>query len=156
MLDRFVIEDFLSQEDCHSLISACNENAWVDKGGNSRVFIQKTTRHDIIKKIHKSLSEMFDDHYHIQLIRMVHKTDSESFWEEHTDRSDHKVTRDIVYGVIIYLNDDFSGGTLDYSDMSITPKTGMLVCHPGDMLHKVSKVEDGQRYTLTTFIRSKS
>ena len=155
--NRFIIENFLSKEDCQSLIDdVCKTNNWEDKGGNSNVLIHKTNRHDIIKNIHKKINEIFESKYYVQLIRMVHKTTEESFWEEHTDNSGVKETADIIYGIIIYLNEDFDGGSLEYSDMSIKPKTGMLVCHAGNIAHKVSKVDNGNRYTVTTFIRSKN
>jgi predicted 2-oxoglutarate/Fe(II)-dependent dioxygenase YbiX len=148
--DRFIIKNFLSKSDCESLIYSANkENKWFLKDTNSNVLLHKITQHEISQQIHEKINKMFEYKYHVQLIRMIHKTTEDSFWEEHFDNSDGKVR----YGIIIYLNDNFEGGELKYSDLTIKPEVGMLVCHSGEIKHKVSKVLDGDRYSLTTFLR---
>lgn len=148
--DRFVIKNFLSKKDCSYLIDDANkQNNWTLKDTFSNILLHKINQHQISQKIHERINEMFEYRYHVQLIRMIHKTTKDSFWEEHFDNSDGKVK----YGIIIYLNDDFEGGELEYSDLIIKPEVGMLVCHSGEIKHKVSKVLNGNRYSLTTFLR---
>lgn len=59
------------------------------------------------------------------------------------------------YGAIIYLNDDYIGGQTYYPqhNVGITPKSGMLAVHPGDInhYHGVTKVENSMRYTIASF-----
>lgn len=85
---------------------------------------------------------------------MIHKTNKDSLWDCH---SDNEGGSEIEYGVVIYLNDNFVGGELHYPDRDLTikPEKGMLVYHSGDVLHEVLKVTSGDRYTLTSFIRSR-
>lgn len=127
---------------------------WESQNKDSGIFILKSKNHKILIDIYKRVSSLFDDKLHAQGIRMIHKTDKYSFWERH---SDNEGGSEIDYGVVIYLNDDFYGGELYYpeSDLTITPEQGMLVCHPGDVQHEVLKVLSGDRYTLTSFVRSK-
>ena len=54
--NRFIIKNFLTDEECKHLISDANkENNWFDKGGNSNVLLHKINRHDISQKIYKKL-----------------------------------------------------------------------------------------------------
>lgn len=147
-----VIKNFLSKEECLELISeAENANDWRDLGTGFNVPMYKLKNHSLLIDINKRVSSLFDKKYYTQLIQMIHKTDSESFWEEHNDNG----MGNVVYGVIIYLNENFEGGMLEYPDLnySIKPETGMLVSHPGNYQHLVTKVNAGNRYTLTSFIK---
>jgi len=60
-----------------------------------------------------------------------------------------------TYGGVLYLNDNFEGGQLYYSNLNIQvqPRPGMLVIHPGNLKfnHGVKKVEKGIRYTISAF-----
>lgn len=59
------------------------------------------------------------------------------------------------FGSILYLNDDYEGGKTYYEkhNIEITPKTGMLAVHLGDLNHNhgVTKVLGKTRYTLAAF-----
>ena len=56
---------------------------------------------------------------------------------------------------LFYYNDDFEGGELYYPqhDMTIKPKPGLAVAHPGDTnyLHGVTMITKGYRYTTPSF-----
>lgn len=60
-----------------------------------------------------------------------------------------------MFGSIIYLNNNYSGGHTFYPnfDFSIQPEVGKLAVHPGDPehLHGVTKIEGGIRYTIASF-----
>jgi hypothetical protein len=60
-----------------------------------------------------------------------------------------------LWGSVIYLNDDYDGGETYYPNLgvSVKPRSGMAVVHRGDShhLHGVSKVENGERFTIATF-----
>jgi D-mannonate dehydratase len=148
-----IIRNFLTQEECQSLVQEAKTSAnWKPQSKDTGIFILSSSNHKIMIDIYKRVSELFDKELHTQMIRMIHKTDKDSFWEEHSDDSGDK---DIQYGVVIYLNDNFEGGELVYPQDNITikPEMGMLVYHMGNQKHLVSKVISGDRYTLTSFIR---
>lgn len=56
---------------------------------------------------------------------------------------------------LLYINDDYEGGELDFRDHDITikPKAGQLITFPGGILnvHQVKKVESGTRHTIGAF-----
>jgi len=80
-------------------------------------------------------------------------TNSEFMWP-HTDGGNPDDPRKIIFGVAIYLNDDFTGGELIYPDLglSVTPKPGSMVIHDASLKHQVFPVVKGQRYSITTFV----
>jgi hypothetical protein len=59
------------------------------------------------------------------------------------------------YAAFIYLNDDFSGGYLNFKhhDVKIMPKAGMIAIFAGGHTneHEVTKVHDATRYTIGSF-----
>jgi len=59
-------------------------------------------------------------------------------------------------GIIIFINDDFEGGEVVYvnKDISIKPKAGTLVCHPGteEYSHAVNKFYNGDRIIVSMFV----
>jgi hypothetical protein len=59
------------------------------------------------------------------------------------------------YAAFLYLNDDFSGGTLKFpkQDLEISPKIGMLAAFDGGFnnMHEVTLIESGVRYTIGSF-----
>lgn len=149
-----IIHNFLSDEECDVLVQeATTSQKWKPQNENTGIFILKSKNHNILIDINKRVSGLFDKELHTQMIRMIHKTNSDSFWEEHSDDAGGE---EIKYGVVLYLNEDFEGGELIYPklDLEIKPKKGMLVYHLGSEKHRVSKVISGNRYTLTSFIRT--
>jgi len=87
------------------------------------------------------------------------KWETGSFASFHSDNSNMDGTPSAweksKYVCLIYLNDDYSGGQLNFRDHKITisPPEGMLVTFPGgfDNIHEVKKVLSGTRYTLGAF-----
>lgn len=147
-----IIKNFLTKDECLILLKeAESSNNWKPQHKDTGIFILPSKNHKLMIDINNRVSKLFDKRLYTQMIRMIHKTDKNSFWEEHSDNSGAKNTR---YGVVIYLNDNFTGGDLIYTESNtiVKPEQGMLVCHPGDKRHKVSPVDSGNRYTLTSFI----
>jgi hypothetical protein len=59
-------------------------------------------------------------------------------------------------GIIIFINDDFEGGEVVYvnKNISVKPKAGTLVCHPGtkEYSHAVNKFYNGDRIIASMFV----
>lgn len=149
-----IIKNFLTKEECSILLNeAETSKKWKQQNLEGNIFVTPSNNHKLMIEIYKKVSKLFDSNFQTQMIRMIHRTDRDSIWSEHSDDAGG---RNIEYGVIIYLNDNFDGGELVYpnSNISIKPETGMLVYHKGNERHFVSKVRSGKRYTLTSFIRS--
>jgi hypothetical protein len=148
------IENFLSQEECDVFIQEANKAKESDWQFTGLYNILKSSNHKTVKDIKNKLDLIFDNKFHIQRPQVIHKTDIFSKWQYHSDDEGGK---DIKYGIVIYLNNNFKGGETSYKkiNFNIIPKAGSIIIHPANdkFQHTVTEVTDGIRYTLTSFAR---
>jgi len=91
-------------------------------------------------------------HYiaHVDAETLFKDDDGLELWEKTLDRD---------LSVVYFLNDDFVGGELVFSEIElvIKPQAGTLVCFPSDhhYIHGVNPVTAGHRHTLVTWMRVK-
>ena len=59
--------------------------------------------------------------------------------------------------VLIYLNDDYVGGELEFNDLgySIRPKAGSILFFPSTEIHTALPVQQGYKYFIFLYIQSK-
>lgn len=66
------------------------------------------------------------------------------------------VERDI--SILLYLNDDYEGGELEFTQLQLTikPKKGMLIAFPSyeEFEHKVHPITKGTRYNIVSWINT--
>lgn len=79
-----------------------------------------------------------------------------SFHSDNTDEEgNHTAFERSKYAVFLYLNEDFTGGYLNFKnyDIHIEPKTGLLAMFSGTFgnEHEVTMVKSGVRYTIGSF-----
>lgn len=81
--------------------------------------------------------------------------DSETFVDNKLKRV---ADRDI--SVLMYLNDDYEGGQIEFTQLQLTirPKAGMLLAFPSywEFEHKVHPVTKGTRYSIVSWIATKN
>lgn len=75
--------------------------------------------------------------------------------EDYVDNKLQRVCeRDVT--ILIYLNDDYEGGELEFPDWGVRfkPKIGTLIAFPSyiDFSHRVHSITSGQRYNLVSWI----
>ena len=71
-----------------------------------------------------------------------------TYMKPHVD--DNNVHRPDVFAAMLYLNDDFKGGSTVFENIEIKPKKGKLVIFSNSQhLHYVSKVEEAERFVLS-------
>lgn len=72
----------------------------------------------------------------------------------HTDLGPGNNQTEIIFGIVIYPNEDYEGGELYYKniDFKLKPKKNSLVVHRSTIPHEVLPVTSGTRYSITTFI----
>jgi Rps23 Pro-64 3,4-dihydroxylase Tpa1-like proline 4-hydroxylase len=136
------------------LFEARQEEGWTTThiGNTTKKISEKLYRE--MSFFYKSIEALFTNIesmiYSFDLRRLK---DSEFMWP-HEDGGDPNDPRKIMFGIAIYLNDNFSGGELIYPDigLSITPKAGSLVIHSAHLKHQVFPVVTGIRYSVTCFI----
>lgn len=61
-----------------------------------------------------------------------------------------------MYGVVVYLNDDYYGGEIYYPEYGVAhkPRARSMVVHRANVTHGVTPVVgDGVRYVITSFVK---
>lgn len=73
--------------------------------------------------------------------------------DDATGEWERKIDRD--YSILIYLNDDFTGGAISFPnfDYQLQPCTGLLVAFPSDhrYVHAALPLETGTRYVIVSW-----
>jgi hypothetical protein len=165
--DIYEIEDFVSIEEQSEILNYCNsldESKWWSSDStmsdffNGKSSIEKTPK--IFENIDKKIKNLFFDFHNINSLTLLRHLDSH-FMLPHVDWSQEyfKSTDTyndpyIRYGLILYYNDDYVGGALNYPNLGIVhkPKARSLLIHGGHILHGTTKVFGPTRYFSTTFV----
>ncbi len=183
--DVFEIEDFISVEEQEVVLNFLNnveESEWfpidsndlrqhnlvehgVDGSGNqiSRLGFFYGKRYQnklpevVVENIYPRIKNLFHSYYLIEP-PSLHRHLKGDNHKPHRDYDplNQKTEYHIRYGIVIYFNDDYSGGALDYPELGIIhkPKARSLMMHAGNILHGTTEVEnDVVRYFATAFIK---
>ncbi len=111
-------------------------------------------------ELHKALSESLEDK--INHLKLSSTCGCESginpfivAWTEGTNQKEHTDNGN-DFTAIIYLNDDYEGGELNFPslELSIKPIKGSLIIWPGNLTHSISTVSSGTRYTMPIFFKA--
>jgi predicted 2-oxoglutarate/Fe(II)-dependent dioxygenase YbiX len=124
---------------------------------------------DTIKNITSSISALYNSQLintYTQTIKTVEPAqflyyDTGGKYDVHNDSEDYingklqrVCERDLT--ILIYLNEDYSGGELEFPDwgVSFKPKSGTLIAFPSyiEFSHRVHPVTHGKRYNLVSWI----
>jgi hypothetical protein len=101
------------------------------------------------EEIQENINKSFFEPYNTTKITIpTENIDFAMYWHE-----DAGIENNILISFSLYLNDDFDGGELEFSNVpiKIKPKAGMLVAIPGGQkyLHRVNKIlGPNSRHTL--------
>ena len=61
-----------------------------------------------------------------------------------------------IFAAVVYLNDEYIGGETYFENYKCSPSIGKLVIFSNNkILHQVSEVKEGTRYTLALWFISK-
>jgi hypothetical protein len=151
------------EEFCNQIIESLNDkdiiiiqykNSAIKNESNQRVESNQPTNADgwdfnknkevtgkIINVVNDYIENIEDYKF---VVQRLDKTKKSSPHYDHTD-----------YTVVLLLNDKFSGGELIIEDVESNLKKGNLILFKSNKLHHVSKLTEGERYTLVGFISQK-
>jgi len=106
---------------------------------------------EILDNIHARVENLFSSFSGINRFEAISRFFAGDSMPAHYDEVGHP---EIAFGIIIYLNDEYSGGEIFYPDnnIKIKPKAGSLVMHSGSIFHQVTEVAGSTRYFMTTFV----
>jgi hypothetical protein len=168
----YYVENFINKEDILLINNILSERKiWVASGNFHIAEIQEIS--DILQKYKFSLEDtvntndssiVFNTKIH-KMSKSLNTWSMEPHWDKNYSKNSKNLIHDtpsnlfISHGYIIYLNDNYGGGEIVYTlkNISIKPKSGMLLVHPSthEYTHGVSRVIEGDRYTVTGFAYSK-
>lgn len=183
--DVFEIEEFVSVEEQNIILNFfknTKESDWFPKKSDEFVeekglinhgvngngepvselgfFYGKTYQNklpEFFENIELRIKNLFYSYYLIDPISL-HRHLKGDKHKPHKDYDPINQKRDyhIRYGIVIYFNDDYAGGALDYPELGIIhkPKARSLMMHAGNILHGTTEVEnDVVRYFATAFVK---
>lgn len=163
-------ENFLTEEELTTLLEiAVNtpEADWATSGTNPQPehydgkalnLVDNEIGRPIVDELNSRISNLFIDT--TQMIRtgsIIRNSSSilpKGMHRDDVDLSSPTGRCDCTYGIVMYLNDDFTGGELVYPELDVeyTPKRGSLVVHRAGELHGVKEIHSGMRYSMTAFM----
>lgn len=155
MSEYFVVEDFISQEDCTTLIdfiTSLPEDSFIKKHdgrftiANADFEISNSFLNKYTPKVQEAL---LDKGHQIRTFFLAIYPVGAGI-EPHIDEPGEEALIDDI-GVVYFLNDNFTGGEiyLPKWDFTYTPKVGDAVFFPiNRYMHGVKPVTSGTRYTV--------
>lgn len=165
----YEIENFINDDECKEILQIVNlakEEDWFCERddyttpdfwfGKSMFFNQNQPV--VIQNINKRLEDLFMFSCGMSSMTNISRYSKGDAMGRHKDN--HTKNGDIhsAYGVVLYYNDDYLGGEIEYPEINIKikPKSKSLIIHSGDILHGTCPViSDDIRYFSTAFIKEK-
>lgn len=125
----------------------------------------RSKAYDILNMIHEPLLETLEVWYEKTGIKKldwisrnytIKKYDPGKEIVSHADRKKDNKYHTFDWTVLIYLNDDYTGGELYFDDLdiSISPSAGSIIFFSTDELHTAKKVLTGNKYFIFLYIHS--
>jgi hypothetical protein len=158
-----VIENFLSEEEAdliNSLVEAKTEEDWeADRLYNNEFFnavihFTHPISGEIGDRVVENIMPLLPDGVILKSFNpnSVTRTEVGKSMAPHNDWHDDNGCR---YGIVIYINENYTGGEIYYPNKGIymKPGKGLAVVHPAseEYLHGIKEVTSGVRYAMTMF-----
>ena len=159
--DIYEIEDFVTIEKANQVLEyskSLEESDWWHEEQKETFFYGKQKwgkLPEIFDEIDKNAKNLFSSALDIGNIALQRYLDNEPM-RLHRDYWLKDLDYYIRYGIVIYYNDDYEGGEIEYPELGIVhkPKARSLVLHGGNILHGPKRlIGDGSRYFSTSFVR---
>lgn len=159
--DIYEIEDFVTIEQTNQVLEYCKsleESNWWHEEQKDTFFYGKQKLGklpEVFDQVNENVQNLFSTVLYVGDVALQRYLDREPM-QVHRDYWLKDLDYYIRYGIVIYYNDDYVGGEIQYPELSIShkPKARSLVLHGGNVLHGPSKViGDGARYFSTAFVR---
>lgn len=178
MFNAKTVDNFLSFEESNSILSFARsveqwegggDHFWSNRCLNPEYIYNNYSKEipTLMKTIKDRLGENLKSLYGLneiycdtfQIVRWFEGMEQPPHCDDMKDSEGTEGFHHREFGAIVYLNDNYEGGQTYYPNYNfyITPKSGTLAIHPGDIehLHGVTKVTGSIRYTLASFWTSR-
>ena len=181
-----ILENFISAEECQKLIkyfdkrsfpgpdpknyfvSLANEAVYFDMRDDNDFPTISDYVHNLLNRVGNIVSSTYNADIEIKSSNYVDMTKGSSLGL-HTDMGgvNHPIDSDKInddhdfeFSALVYLNDDFEGGFLNFPNekVKLKAKPGTLVYFSGerDLPHEVTEILAGNRKNIASFCRRKS
>lgn len=159
--DIYEIEEFVTVDEQTKILEYCHsldESDWWHKKQEGTFFYGKQKLGqlpEIFNDINQNVQNLFSNLLYVGDVALQRSLDQEPM-QTHRDYWIKDLDYYIRYGIVIYYNDDYLGGEIEYPELGIIhkPKARSLVLHGGNILHGPRKVNDDVvRYFSTAFVR---
>jgi hypothetical protein len=159
--DIYEIEDFVTLDQQKAILEYCqslDESDWWHEDQKDTFFYGKQKLGQLpefFDDINKKVQNLFSNVLYVGDVALQRYLDKEPM-QVHRDYWIKDLDYYIRYGIVIYYNDDYLGGEIEYPELGIVhkPKARSLVLHGGNILHGPRKViGDNPRYFSTAFVR---
>jgi Rps23 Pro-64 3,4-dihydroxylase Tpa1-like proline 4-hydroxylase len=166
-LDKiYVIENFITKDECQYLLNKFNENTYdtpehnIKSGfslsGDKMLEYCNSGKEDLENKIFNRISTTLSDFYkdEIELKSIFHSimtkgSKNPPHWDNYVEDGEDDISN------LLYLNKEFKGGSLRFIDQNIEikPLPGMFIFFKGEesLIHEVTEVTEGSRQALVGF-----
>jgi hypothetical protein len=162
----YEIKDFLTKEELFQvtkIIESLSESDWLSddtplNNDPSDFWYGKTVdfqKNIIFDSINKKIKNLFQSFAKYPESTSLQRYTSGQSIKYHRDIWNIDSPLHVSYGVLLYYNDDYSGGELDYEELGlmVKPGPGSLYIHGGKVLHGTRPVlGNGTRYFSTVFV----
>ena len=159
--DIYEIENFVTIEKANQVLEyskSLEESDWWHEEQKDTFFYGKQKLGelpDVFKEINANVQNLFSTVLYVGDVALQRYLDREPM-QVHRDYWLKDLDYYIRYGIVIYYNDDYEGGEIEYPELGIVhkPKARSLVLHGGNILHGPKRlIGDGSRYFSTSFVR---
>lgn len=167
-----IIDGFLSEDECISILDKCKSELRLkpaeimggvlsNKRKSSIAFVNSIEDIDFrLKSILKDMIKLKG--YDVTGIGAYQFTEYKvgEYYDWHTDSSDtESLYKDRFCSIVIQLNDNYEGGHLEVKNNSdiiqLERGSGKLCIFYSDMIHRVTPVTSGVRYSLVNWVSLK-
>jgi hypothetical protein len=175
----FIFKNFITEEESAQLLDIAlnaTEDEWSqynyterhenDEWENRILLLDKCSKFDkdknkitnnIFDRIKKEIKDLLNkDIYEYVGFKGIYRSIPGQEMKTHSDQG---LGVKFKYGIVLYLNDNYSGGEIYYPnvDVKIKPEACSLVLHPAHEAyrHGVKQVSLGTRYSMTVFVKLK-
>jgi hypothetical protein len=165
--DVYEIENFLDNSELSQMLETINgakEPDWYDTTyiNNEEDFWYGKSlflgeRHKISKTaILDKINFIFPSYFYCDQQIKISRFKQNEVIGKHRDNDTTPKGYYLGYGVVVYYNDNYLGGEIDYPEIGITikPKAGSALLHGGEVMHgSLPVLSNSQRYFSTIFMR---
>lgn len=150
-----IVYDFITQEEVDEIFKIINleTNVWDYSTNNLSKYLAIKESYEVLNNLTKRVQNIIKNKsFTTSGFATIHKFEIGDTIPKHIDYGDYY--DNMIYGGVVYLNNNFSGGELYYFDHDVTIKPTPLsaVFHLADTPHTVKPITKGIRYSLPFFI----